>query len=566
VISGTKVKQFGPKAHYFICQHPALDRKYTLLVGSVRSSKTWAVTAKLIVHLCRYKVEGRRVICGKTKQTVYKNILIDLFEIVGKGNYSYNANSGELWLFPNDSAMCSQWFVMGAKDEASFTNILGMTIGIFIGDEVVEYPYNFFKQIFLRMSPEGARFYGTTNPGHPLHHVKTEFIDSKQFANDLTVLEFTLDDNPNLSEEAVRTIKASQTGVFYLRYILGRWIAAEGAIYKDAWSDSLLYTPSEIAPGLYGFGGYVDHLLFMDYGTANPFTAIEAIDDGRQLWLDRQYWWDSSKELRQKTDGEYADDIEAWMSPTGYKDSNGVVSISRVARRGLPRVILDPSATSMGLELRKRGFWVIDADNDVIPGIRKMATVMTRKLLRVNRECEEFLREVPAYMWDPDALKRDGEEKPIKQNDHSCLVAGTPVWTDHGWQRIETVRVGQLAMTRAGWRRIQVAGQTGTADSVFEVRLSNGTMFTGTGNHPVWVEDAGFTEIDMLRAGDMAITPDGTVFVESVQSVKQRQPVFNLAVEGEHEYFAAGVLVHNCDASRYGIMEVFGDWRLLQAA
>ena len=32
-----------------------------------------------------------------------------------------------------------------------------------------------------------------------------------------------------------------------------------------------------------------------------------------------------------------------------------------------------------------------------------------------------------------------------------------------------------------------------------------------------------------------------------------RAPVFNLTVAGEPEYFANGVLVHNCDATRYAI-------------
>ena len=29
------------------------------------------------------------------------------------------------------------------------------------------------------------------------------------------------------------------------------------------------------------------------------------------------------------------------------------------------------------------------------------------------------------------------------------------------------------------------------------------------------------------------------------------EPVYNLTVEGEHEYYANGVLVSNCDAERY---------------
>src|ERR1035437_9350817 len=152
-------KPFGYKAHNFIKRPPSEDKKYTLLEGSVRSSKTFAVDAKLILQLCSYKIEGKRVICGATKQTVYKNMLLDIFQVVGKKNYSYNRASGELVLFGQ------QWFIIGARDEASYKNILGMTIGIAICDEWTEFPRSFTMQLFLRMSPPGARFYATTNPG-----------------------------------------------------------------------------------------------------------------------------------------------------------------------------------------------------------------------------------------------------------------------------------------------------------------------------------------------------------------------------------------------------------------
>ena len=41
------------------------------------------------------------------------------------------------------------------------------------------------------------------------------------------------------------------------------------------------------------------------------------------------------------------------------------------------------------------------------------------------------------------------------------------------------------------------------------------------------------------------------VYVLSVCELPGRVPVFNLTVEGCPEFFASGVLVHNCDAMRY---------------
>ena len=48
-------------------------------------------------------------------------------------------------------------------------------------------------------------------------------------------------DNPNLTAEFVEAQKRLYTGFFYKRFIEGLWVIAEGAIYKDSWSEALLY-------------------------------------------------------------------------------------------------------------------------------------------------------------------------------------------------------------------------------------------------------------------------------------------------------------------------------------
>ena len=393
-------KPFGAKAHAFIVRHPQDDKKYTLLEGSVRSSKTFAVDAKLIVHLCSYEVEGKRVILGATKQTVYKNILLDVFSVVGKDNYTYNRATGELWLFG------CRWFVIGARDEASYKQILGMTIGVAICDEWTEFPRSFTMQLFLRMSPKGARLYATTNPGTPQHYLFKEVIKNPDFAPYLETIHFTLDDNPNIDDEQKEAIKASQTGVYYQRYILGLWVVAEGAIYKDSWSEELLYDDTTRPEGLYGSGGYINHVIGVDYGTTNPCVFLEAIDDGDVTWFDREYYWDSRKEMRQKTDSQYADDLEEFIKG------------SRIKHHLNPCIVVDPSAASFKVELIQRGLWVVDADNDVDNGIRRCCTLMAKRRNRFHRDLVMFQEEVTSYAWDAKA-SLVGDEKPLKTGDHA---------------------------------------------------------------------------------------------------------------------------------------------------
>src|ERR1035438_2803032 len=84
-----KIMPYGAKARVFIRRHPSDDRRITILVGAVRSGKTWSMLAKFFA-LSAYKVEGHRVITGVSKQTIYQNVLSDLFDVLGPQNYSYN--------------------------------------------------------------------------------------------------------------------------------------------------------------------------------------------------------------------------------------------------------------------------------------------------------------------------------------------------------------------------------------------------------------------------------------------------------------------------------------------
>ena len=56
-----KILNYGPRMERFAMRPPEQDAKINLLVGSVRSGKTWGLHAK-ILSLCEYKVQGRRLL------------------------------------------------------------------------------------------------------------------------------------------------------------------------------------------------------------------------------------------------------------------------------------------------------------------------------------------------------------------------------------------------------------------------------------------------------------------------------------------------------------------------
>lgn len=143
-------------------------------------------------------------------------------------------------------------------------------------------------------------------------------------------------------------------------------------------------------------------------------------------------------------------------------------------------------------------------------------------------------------------------ESPNIPND-LCLAAGSLVQTASGPQRIDAITVGTEVWTRTGLRMVTRSGQTGHAP-LLALETTGGRTLYGTAGHPVltgrgWVALAEMMPGDVITAwSDSAIAVD---HVRSVRPTRVAAPVFNLTVDGAPEFFADGILVHNCDGWLY---------------
>jgi PBSX family phage terminase large subunit len=223
--------------------------------------------------------------------------------------------------------------------------------------------------------------------------LRTEFIDNPEL--NLKCFHFSIDDNPFLDPRYVADLKNEYTGFWYKRFIEGLWIAAEGAIYGDAWKDSTVVD------------GIIPHTLSrriigVDYGTTNPMVFLDSYLHEGKLLVDKEYYWDSATKQKQKTDSQYADDLERFIDNDKRAE-----------------IILDPSAASFKAELRSRGYHVVDAQNDVSDGIRVTSQKLERGLVHVNRRCTKTIEEHQTYSWNPKRAAV-GVEEPIKTHDHTC--------------------------------------------------------------------------------------------------------------------------------------------------
>ncbi|NRS20603.1 PBSX family phage terminase large subunit [Brevibacillus sp. HB1.4B] len=390
-----KFEVFGEKMLRFILNPIEQDARINILEGAVRSGKTVGMIPKWLNYLLSGP-PGLLVITGVSKETIYDNVLRDLFDTVGDHNFRYNQQNGLIRLFGRDIK------VIGAKDEGSEKYLRGKTLAGAYCDELTLMPEKFFKQLLNRLSVKGAKLYATTNPDSPYHYLYTEYITDKEKLDSgmVKVYHFNLDDNPNLDDEYKSFIRNAYSGFWYLRMIEGKWVVAQGAIY-DMWDKELNTFDDEDLPP--GFKSQAQRYISIDFGTQNATVYLDCWDDGDTVWVLDEYFYDGRKEGKQKENSEYADDFQKFIGEE------------------YPRfVIIDPSAASFKTTLRNRGYRLKDAENEVLEGIRMVSTLMAQRKLRVHRKkCPNFLNEVGGYVWDEKAALR-GVEQPVKQNDH-CM-------------------------------------------------------------------------------------------------------------------------------------------------
>ena len=61
--------------------------------------------------------------------------------------------------------------------------------------------------------------------------------------------------------------------------------------------------------------------------------------------------------------------------------------------------------------------YVIQGDNDVLNGIRRVSQLFSRRVLMIHRQCQGLIGELQSYVWDSKAAQM-GVEKPVKSLDH----------------------------------------------------------------------------------------------------------------------------------------------------
>ena len=358
--------------------------RWNFKVGATRSGKTYMDYFLIPKRILERKGEsGLAVILGNTRETIRRNIVLPMQDIYGSRRVGNIRADNSCFMFGE------RVFCLGADNINHVDRIRGASIKYCYGDEVATWHPEVFEMLKSRLDKPLSCFDGALNPQGPNHWLKA-FLESDA---DIYQQHYTIFDNPFLPPEFVASLCKEYEGtVYFQRYILGEWALAEGLIYP-MYAEAIAEPPA---------GEPEQRVLSLDYGTMNAFAAGLWGRWGDVWYMIDEYYYSGREENVQKTDEEYARDLDRFTAGIG----DGTAKL---------RTIIDPSAASFIALLRKRGkYHVVPADNAVLDGIRETATCLQTGKIKIAPSCENWRREAQGYVWDEDAA----EDRPIKVNDH----------------------------------------------------------------------------------------------------------------------------------------------------
>jgi hypothetical protein len=420
-------------------------------------------------------------------------------------------------------------------------------------EEASEHEEDDYEEISGRVRGKAApwtQIIPTTNPDAENHWINLRLI----IGGEASVYYSGIEDNPS-TPDAYRERVENMRGLKGRRLRDRKWVSGEGQVF-DAWLDD--FNPAQ--PGI---------------AKGNVTLDAEYIPyNGRFVWyVDDGY------------SGEYDEKIKLFTAKSqprafllGQERRDGTVAIfgehldvqilaephiakvrDYCKRMGWPDkpayAIYDGASPSLGGSLINSGITAYPIRCKISEGNKELNNWIgpdSNKVRRVivHPRCRFVRYEMNAHVYDKNGV-------PLDANDHTlnaCLVAGTMVETDNGPRPIEQLSRGVKVLTRNGYRPVTHAWMSSPMAATYTVELSNGQQLVGTADHPVFC-DGEFVPLASLSPGNIL----SGVGVLRIYANETREPVYNIEVEGEEEYYASGVLVHNC---KYGIWnKAYGRYR-----
>lgn len=240
-----------------------------------------------------------------------------------------------------------------------------------------------------------------------MHYIKAEWVDEGKFDH---VSHFTFDDNPSLTEKWKEQKRKEFSGVFFERYILGKWAVAEGAIF----------------PTHHKYEGDINeekidfYSIFVDPAQGGIYAAlfVAKLKNQKNKWiiLDEYYHDNHKKPL---SDTEHANAIK--------QKALSLHKIAPIKEGRMPqKVDVDYENVQAMRELAKVGLRTRNAIkmNKVEISIPSTRYHLENRNVLIHPRCKELLKELSGWAWDAKAQEKglDIPKSDLPNHGIDCLL------------------------------------------------------------------------------------------------------------------------------------------------
>lgn len=263
------------------------ENDFVIADGAIRSGKTIAMIIGFLTWSQEMFSGESFILAGKTMGALKKNVIRPMLQMLEAWGWPYDyVRSG------TDARLeigTNTYYLYGANTEASQDALQGLTAAGAYADEAALFPKSFIDQMIGRCSVEGSKIWMNCNPEGPHNYIKEEFINKAEEKR-VYRLHFIMDDNLTLSWKVKERYRRAWpvSSVFYKRFILGLWVAADGLIYQqfaDHVEDYLITSAwivdNPIAYAVIGvdFGGTKSAHSFTLTGFTKGYKQVVVLDE-----------------------------------------------------------------------------------------------------------------------------------------------------------------------------------------------------------------------------------------------------------------------------------------------
>ena len=263
------------------------ENDFVIADGSIRSGKTIACIIGFLIWSQEMFLGDSFILAGKTMGALKKNVIKPMLQILEAWGWPYEyIRSG------SDAHIeigANTYYLYGANTEASQDAMQGLTAAGAYADEAALFPRSFVDQMIGRCSVTGAKIWMNCNPEGPHHYIREAFLLKTQEKH-VYHLHFTMADNLTLSPSVIQRYERAwpHGSVFYKRFILGQWVAADGLIYQqfaDHVQDYLItdewLVENQISYAVIGvdFGGTKSAHSFTLTGFTQGYKQVVVLDE-----------------------------------------------------------------------------------------------------------------------------------------------------------------------------------------------------------------------------------------------------------------------------------------------